>query len=312
VPVNVQTNNLPIDQLERPAGYYTEAVVNPMAGLLPDNAAKNGRTIPRQDLLRPFPHFTGVGLSNLPIGSQDYHGWQNRISRRFSYGLTLQAAYTLSKTLEEASLLNNEDFILADPLNSPLERRLMQYDVPHKLAVLTTYELPVGRGKRHGSALHPVLNALVGGWQINGDLTLQSGFPIQFPNAAPVAARSAKLPSSERTLLRWFDTSLWRDPATSRPVAAQAPFTLRDFPTRFPDVRFPPLKNLDLSLFKDFQLLERMKLNFRAECYNITNTPWFSTLDGNGANVTAATFGALSLSQNNSARRFALGLRMIW
>jgi hypothetical protein len=188
----------------------------------------------------------------------------------------------------------------------------MQFDVPQKLAVLGTYELPVGRGKPYGNSFHPALNAFVGGWQVNGDLTLQSGFPIQFPNAAPVAARSAELPSEERTLLRWFDTSLWRDPATGRPVPAQAPFTLRDFPTRFPDVRFPGLKNLDLSLFKDFQIREQMRLNFRAECYNITNTPWFSTLDGNGANVTAATFGALSLSQNNSARRFVLGLRLIW
>jgi hypothetical protein len=47
---------------------------------------------------------------SLSIGSQDYHGWQNRISRRFSNGLTVQAAYTLSKTLEEVSFLNNEFF----------------------------------------------------------------------------------------------------------------------------------------------------------------------------------------------------------
>lgn len=312
LPVTAQTNNLPIDQLGRPSGYYTEAVPNPMAGLLPNNVAKNGRTIPRQDLLRPFPHFTGVGLSSLPIGGQDYHGWQNRLSRRFSRGLTFQAAYTLSKTLEEVSFLNNEFFNLADPLASPLERRLLQYDVPHKLAVLSTYELPLGRGKPYGSAMHPVLNGLVGGWQINGDLTLQSGFPVPFPNAAPLAARSAKLPAPERTLLRYFDTSLWRDPATGRTVPAQAPFTLRTFPTRFPDVRFPSLRNLDLSLFKYFQIRESVRLHFRAECYNITNTPWFSNLDNNGANVTSAAFGAMSLAQVNGARRIVLGLRLQW
>jgi hypothetical protein len=280
--------------------------------LLPDNRAKNGPTIPRQDLLRPFPHFTGVGLSNLPIGSQDYHGWQNRISRRFSHGLTLQAAYTLSKTLEAVSFLNNEDFRLADPLSSALERRLLEFDVPHKLALLWTYELPIGRGKPYGNGMHPVLNGIAGGWQINGDLTLQSGFPVPFPNAAPVAARSAKLPSEERTLLRWFDTSLWRDPATGRTVPVQQPFTLRNFPTRFPDVRFPPLKDLSFSLFKHFQLREQVRLNFRAECYNITNTPWFSVLDGNGANVASAAFGAMNLAQRNAPRRIVLGLRLQW
>jgi hypothetical protein len=96
-----------------------------------------------------------------------------------------------------------------------------------------------------------VLNALLGGWQLNGNLTLQSGFPVPFPNAAPVAARSAKVPGDQRTHERWYDTSLWRDPATGRTVPAQAPFTLRNFPTRFPDVRFASLRNLDLSRFKD-------------------------------------------------------------
>ncbi|MGH9631432.1 MAG: hypothetical protein ACRD7E_24270 [Bryobacteraceae bacterium] len=61
-------------------------------------------------------------------------------------------------------------------------------------------------------------------------------------------------------------------------VPAQAPFTLGNFPTRFPDVRFPSLKNLDLSLFKDFQLSERVQLNFRGEFYNATNTPWFAQI----------------------------------
>jgi len=53
-----------------------------------------------------------------------------------------------------------------------------------------------------------------------------------------VAARSAKLSKDKRDLFRWFDTSLWQDPATGKNIAAQAPFTLRNFPTRFPDVRF--------------------------------------------------------------------------
>jgi hypothetical protein len=221
---------------------------------------------------------------------------QNRVMKRFSRGFTLQAAYTISKTLEEVTFLNGQSFNLADPLSSSLERRLMEWDAPRKLAVLGTYELPVG-------ATHPVWKGLVGGWQLNGDLTLQSGFPVPFPNAAPVTARSAKLPSGERTRERWFDTSLWKG-------SAQPPFTLRTFPTRFPDVRLPPLKNLDLSLFKDFRLHERMKLNFRAEWYNVTNTPWFPRIGTD--NVTAANFGSLNLAQTNTPKRLILGLRLVW
>src|SRR5262249_53740024 len=150
LPVSASINNLPLAELGRSTAYYTDALPNPMAGLLPNNPAKNGPTIPRQDLLRPFPQYTTLSLTNLSMGSQDYHGWQNRVARRFSHGLTFQGAYTLSKTLEEASFLNTEDFVLTKPLSSPLERRLLQYDVPHKFAALATYELPVGRGKTYG------------------------------------------------------------------------------------------------------------------------------------------------------------------
>src|SRR5207247_11128995 len=111
---------------------------NPMEGLLPDNQAKNGATIPRQDLLLPFPQYTGLTLTSLPIGRQNYHSLQMTLSRRFSRGLSFQAAYTLAKTLEAVSLLNPQDFNLSDPLSTPLEQRLTQYDVPQKFTILPT------------------------------------------------------------------------------------------------------------------------------------------------------------------------------
>ena len=299
LPVTAAVNSIPADMLGRASNFYTERVSNPMAGLLPNNASKNGSTIPRQELLLPFPHFANFNLTSLSIGRQDYHGWQNRFTRRFSHGLTFQAAYTLSKTLEEVSFLNPQDFNLTSPLSSKLERRLLEWDAPQKFAVLFTYELPIWRGK-----------AFLGGWQLNGDLTLQTGFPLPFPNAAPVEARSAKLSGDRKTRELWFDTSLWRDPGTGRVVPAQAPFTLRSFPTRFPDVRYPALKNLDLTLFKDFRLTEALKLNVRAECYNATNTPWFPRLDT--TSVTAANFGSLNLAQTNTARRFIVVMRLLW
>jgi hypothetical protein len=283
-----------------------------MEGLLPDNPAKNGATIPRQDLLLPFPQYTGLTLTSLPVGKQNYHSLQTTLSRRFSRGLSFQAAFTIAKTLEAVSLLNPQDFILSDPLSSRLEQRLTQYDVPQKFTILSTYELPFGRGKSYGKSIHPVLNALAGNWQVNGNLTLQRGFPIDFPNALPVAARSAKLGKDQRNMFQWFDTSLWKDPATNRFVPAQAPFTLRNFATRFPDVRFSDLKNLNLSVFKDFPIRERLRLNVRLEGYNVTNTPWFSTTAAANLNVTSPTFGQLSLSSNNASRTYSLAGRLIW
>jgi hypothetical protein len=208
------------------------------------------------------------------------------------------------------SFLNPQDFNLANPLSSRLEYRLMQWDTPQKFTAVSTYELPWGRGKAIGKSMPKALDAAIGGWQLNASVTLQRGFPVDFPNAAPVANHSAELPSDQRSLYKWFDTSLWVDPVTGKPVPAQAPFTLRTWPTRFPDVRFTTLKNCDLSLFKDFKIRERVRLNLRLESYNVTNTPWFSSLAT--TNVTAVNFGNLTLSQNNEPRSFQLGGRLIW
>jgi hypothetical protein len=311
LPVNTNVNVLPVSQLGQASAYYTTRIANPMANLLPDAPAKNAATIPRQDLLLPFPQYSGFTLTNISIGRQNYHSMQTTVSRRFSAGISFQAAYTISKSLEAVSFLNDQDFNLADPLSSKLEQRLVQYDVPQKLSVLATWELPFGRGKTYGKSMHPVLNGVVGGWQLNGNLTLQSGFPIDFPNAAPVAARSAKLAKDERNMFRWFDTSLWQD-STGKAIPAQQPFTLRNFPTRFPDVRFSDLKSLNFSAFKDFPIHERMRFNLRLESYNLTNTPWFSTNGASNLSVTSPTFGQLSLSSNAASRSFSLGGRLIW
>jgi len=145
---------------------------------------------------------------------------QSTVSKRFSRGFTFQAAYTISKALEAASFLNDQDFNLADPLSSKLEQRLVQYDVPQKLAILGTWDLPFGHGKRLGGGMHPLLNALAGGWQFNGNLTVQSGFPIDFPNAAPVAVRTAKLSNDERNM---FAGSTPRCGRTPPPAGAFPP-----------------------------------------------------------------------------------------
>ena len=75
-------------------------------------------------------------------------------------------------------------------------------------------------------------------------------------------------------------------------------------------MRFEPLKNLDLSLFKDFVFSERVRLNLRIENYNVTNRAWFPRLGTE--NVTAANFGSLNLSQTNTPKRFVFGARLVW
>ena len=293
-PLGVGLNFIPADQLGRPDSYYRERVPNPLAGLLPLNPSKNGATIVRQDLLVAYPQYTGVGMGGVPIGRNHYHSLQLRAVKRYSQGMTLNLAYTVSKILEELNLLNAQDFNLASFNASRLEKRLAEYDVPQKLAALWTYELPFAKGKR------------IGGWQANVDVTVQSGFPVNFPNAPNLEPRSARLSSSQRNLFRGFDTTLF----PSRPP--NLTYARRNFPTRFPDVRLYPLKSVDFSLAKKTRLTERVELEIRSELYNAFNHPWFSEFNSRGTDVTRPEFGWYRLAQRNDARRIGLVARLYW
>lgn len=309
IPANV-LNSIPV--ADRPA-YLSAEVPNPMAGLLPGSGL-NGATIPRQQLLFAYPQYAGVGISDVPIGSQRYDSLQVQATRRFSKGLAASVAYTISKTLEQVSLLNAQDVNLSDLTKTKLEKRLAEYDVPQKLAVVTSYELPFGRGKHFGNGMNKVFNGLVGGWNLNVQWVYQSGFPFDFPNAAPLAAGSAKLSGSERdkrsesgrfdpSVDKWFDTSLFPN---SEPV----PYTLRNFPTRFPDMRSPNLNTWEISAFKQFVIKERIRWQIRADFQNAFNFPFFARLQSN--DVTDQRFGQLRADITNETRRIVAVLKIIF
>ncbi len=304
LPVSANLNYIPTAELGKAANYYSDRVTNPMAGLLPNNAALNGATIPRQSLLVDFPQYSGVALSNIPVGRNDYHSLQLSVKKRFANGINVQGNFFAGKTLEQLVPLNAQDVRAADLMGAVLEKRLTIFDVSKKLAILGTYELPFGKNRPLLANMHPVGNALLGNWRLGWNTTFQSGFPIDFPNAAPLSARSAKLGDGERSLTRWFDTSLFPR------VAGPAPFTLRNFPTRFPDVRYMGVVNYDFSLSKDFVIFERVKTQIRADAINAFNKPYFTQLNGGAPNVTSATFGQLSPAQNNSPRVIYLEFRL--
>ncbi len=307
-PVRVELNNLPVDQLGRDLTYYRQRVNNPMAGLLPPNAAaKNGAQINLEDLLRPYPQYTSVAMSNVPIGKNHYHSAQIRFVKRYSHGMTLNANYTISKILEERNFLNDQTFNFTDVDSSRLERRLAEFDVPQKLSVIWTQELPFGSGKRFGAGARGAWNKIISGWQLNVQGTLQSGFPVLFPNAPNLEARSAKLPDSRRNLFNAFDKTLF---PTSAPNLT---YNLRTFPTRFPDVRLYPLKMMDLSPAKKTQITERVGFEFRAEFLNAFNHPWFDEIHNQGGNnVTNANFGFYRFRSRAQGRRITLVGKITW
>ncbi len=125
------------------------------------------------------------------------------------------------------------------------------------------------------------------------------GWNIAYPNAAQNAAGSAALDNP--TIERYFNTGLWGN-------RAQEPFTLRNFPLMFSDVRLPGYQNWDASISKMFPIHERLKAQFRFEAVNALNTPWFTNIAS--VDVTNAQFGRLNPVQGNLPRFLKLGLNL--
>jgi hypothetical protein len=180
-------------------------------------------------------------------------------------------------------------------------------DIPQKFVIAGIYELPFGKGRRFASTAPGIVNQIIGGWQLNFDVTYQSGMVTDYPNARQNAPGSAKLDNP--TSKQWFDTSLWKKP-DGTPVSLPEPFTLRDFPFFLSDVRRPGYENWDVSLSKYFPIHEDIRLQFRFEMVNMMNHPFYQNLAS--TDVTNPLFGQLSPTQANLPRFIKLALHLNW
>jgi hypothetical protein len=316
LPIELAANFVPTAQLNQrtsagviDTAYYTAKVTNPMAGLIPNNASLNGATITRTTLWNAFPQFSGVTVKNLPIGRQRYDSAQFKVSKRFSNGLTLLASYTVSKTLEQVSVQNAQDFNLADPSATKLIKQPADnIDIPQKFNLTGVYSLPFGRGRTFAKNVSRPVDAIVGGWDFNFNVLKMSGWAVKYPNAAQATAGSAKL--DDPTPAQWFNTGLWNNTSTGKRVSAQESYTLTTFPLRFSDVRLPGNNNWDLSIAKSFTLHERLRLQYKFEAVNAFNHPWLSNIAS--VDVTSSSFGRLSPTQGNLPRFLKMGLTLLW
>jgi hypothetical protein len=234
-----------------------------------------------------------------------------------SKGLSLLAAYTAAKEIDDMIPSVNgfpgESFSGAPPqnfYNLRGERALSSWDTPQTLVLSYVYELPFGSGK---ALLNKggVADKIFGGWQINGNTTFQSGFPVQInggngsgsfagtqrPNwngtnatlSGPVTGR----------LLRYFDTSAF---------SFNAPFTYGNAPRMMPNLRCPGVNNFDISVFKNTQITEKIRAQFRAEAFNAFNRVQFGVPN---TSINSTAFGVVS-SQQNIPRNIQLALRLLF
>jgi hypothetical protein len=296
--VNRERNFIPGDQLstlpvrdQATINRLTSNVANPFAGLIPGTGL-NGALVQRQQILRPFPHFTSVQEDSLNRGSSTFHMFAVRFERRFSRGLTLLGNYQWSKLIEWRSHLN--------PFQDFLEKRIAAEDRPQRLVVSASYELPFGRKRAYLSNIHPVLNHVIGGWVTNVIYTAQPGGPVDWGNVIYLGGDLGWNPSN---VDRTFDTTRFNTIA-----AQQLDLNVRTFPTRFANLRADGVNNVDFSALKNFDVKEKLNIQLRGEFFNFFNSPIFN---GPQLNPTNSAFGRIT-GQANIARRTQLALRLVW
>lgn len=270
----------------------TAVVANPFRGLLPGTGL-NGSTVAVEQLLRPHPQFSGTGgvrEDAQTVGWSNFHMFQVRLDRRFANGLQFLTNFQWSKMLEATNYL----FESAPSLN----KRIAGEDRPLRLVFSATYELPFGRGKRFGAGAGAWTDRIIGGWKINGIYTAQSGPLVTFGN---VIFFGGDLQWDNRRVERVFNTSLFETGA-----ARQLNRNQRTFPEVFSAYRADIVNNVDLSVIKNIPIVERIKLQFRAESFNAFNRAAF-----NGPNMDPVNrnFGVIT-STANLPRTFQLALRL--
>ncbi|PYS69515.1 MAG: hypothetical protein DMF69_16765 [Acidobacteria bacterium] len=293
-------------------------VINPFCNAVTGSTCNTGQslypgaggTISRRTLLTPFPEFGAINTTNND-GQTWYSSAQFSMNKRFSHGYGIQIAYTFSKWLQATEYLNAGD-------ERPSKVRSDQ-DVPHRYSMSYFYELPFGKGQYFGSGVNNWVNAVIGGWQIEGTYTYQSGFPITFGDLFYVGGKIG-LEKGQQSLSRWFNTNAFVTAvgglptcgafATPNANCATPVNHLRTLPLRFGDARIDAINNMDIGLRKDIRIRESMKVQLRMEYINALNHPLFP-----GPNVTASgtTFGTVSASnQNNYARRAQMMVKFIF
>ncbi|MGH9659188.1 MAG: TonB-dependent receptor domain-containing protein, partial [Bryobacteraceae bacterium] len=284
----------------------TQTVNNPFFGII-TSGALSGRTVQRQQLLRPYPQYTSVRRLFPAHGNNTYHSAQFSLEKRFARGVGALVSYTIAKNLSDVQLAlpqNNYD--------RRAERAVGDFDVPQRLTITAQYALPFGQGRRFLGQAPRAADLLIGGWELSTFSTFQGGFPLSFslssPNLLasgagtqrPNAVGDPKVEGSHASRLRnYFNKAAFAQPA---------PFTFGNLSSRVASVRSPGMNNVNLTLSKDFRVTERVKTQFRASSFNLANHPVFS-----GPNTTFgdANFGIVS-GQANLSRQTEFALKIVF
>lgn len=258
----------------------------------------------------------GTGITTSPLaevyshrndGNSSYHALLTKVERRFANGFTLLSSYTFSKAIGDtcggAAQGNTTGCGYQDPRNMRAEKSIDNQDIPHRFVASTLYDLPLGRSIQ----LPKYVSAAIGGWSVGSIFTVQSGVPF----TPTVAGNPANIGSisivnrpdivgdvygAERTLAQDFNVAA---------LARNGTFALGNSGRNI--LRQRSQFVWDFSALRTWQLLEALRLQFRFEAFQFTNTPRFGVP---GSTLGAANFGVITSA--NTPRNLQFGLKLLW
>jgi hypothetical protein len=255
-------------------------------------------------------------------GLSSYNALQVDVNRRFSQGFQFRGTYTWSKSLDDGTALNssvgaNAPGFVMFPLNPQLDWGPSASDARQIAVINSSYELPFGSGKRFSAHAHGLSQKLVSGWTLSGVETIQSGLPF-----TPQLGFNPTNNGDSRNPIR----PSW-NPAFSEPVILGGPnryFNPNAFVLPAPgtygntgrDVLYGPgLATLDLSVAKNTAISEKLRVQFRAEFFNIFNRANFGTPNAvvyTSATATRSPTAGVITSTTTTSRQIQFGLKLLW
>lgn len=316
----------PLDKL-----LWDELVPNPFLKI-PQIVGSIGSssTVAINQLIRPIAYLGDTNINNNPLGTNQYDAMLSKVERRFTKGFSVIASFTWSKLFEDTSFLGNQ-------VLGKVEHKLGGEDRPFHFALAPILELPIGRNRAIGHNMNKWLDALVGGWQVTAQYNLQSGVPVVFGTDAFFDGKDFSLPKDKQSLNQWFDTTHFiRFPNQNTDISNYPAWTgiqnlpgynykpapndtikngvyqdfgnyVRNYPTRWANVRASRVNELNGGLYKNFQPLERIRLQLRFEAFNALNHPRFGAPNSDPA---SSSFGRVAPSQQNSARVIQMAAKL--
>ncbi len=267
---------------------------------------------------QPFPTL-GVISTTTNVGSSVYHSGQFKLERRFGKRMYFLTSYTWSKSIDNVTSANFDSSVsggVQNIFNPSQNRAVSDWDVPHRVAVSYVYDVPYGKGQPFGAQANPALRAVLGDWQMTGIFLASSGVPgtvtvgstIPGGDARPNLIGDPNLSASERSPDHWFNTAAFVANKDSGGNLLPGNAGRNIF-------RGQGYTNFDLGLSKFFPISERVRLQFRTEFFNLSNTPHFalpvrSMSDPSFGRIThtrnPVNFGSTATSYANRMIQFAM------